>query len=148
MTATADREPLAGAKPSALKDLGIGELALRFTMGALASVAAGLVAQAFGTRLGGIPLALPAIFVASITLEQRKDSRDAMQHQVTGAPIGALGMIAFALTVVALVERLHLAAVLALATLAWAAVSLVAYLTVQLVCRSRKAEGDDGDDVR
>lgn len=142
MTATADREPLAGAKPSALKDLSIGELAIRFAMGALASLAAGLVAQAFGTRLGGIPLALPAIFVASITLEQRKDSRDAMQHQVTGAPLGALGMIAFALTVVALVERLPLAAVLALATLAWVAVSLAAYLIVQLVCRPR-----DGDDT-
>jgi uncharacterized membrane protein (GlpM family) len=138
MTATTDRqEPRAGVKPSALKDLSFSELAIRFTMGALASLAAGLVAQAFGTRIGGIPLALPAIFVASITLEQRQDSRDAMQHQVTGAPLGALGMIAFALTVVALVERLPLAAVLALATLAWVAVSLAAYGIVQVVCRPR-----------
>jgi hypothetical protein len=155
VTSTADRtdtgtdssapdEPLAGARLSALRGLSAGELGVRFAMGAVASFVAGLVAQAYGARLGGIPLALPAIFVASITLEQRKDSRGAMQDQVTGAPIGALGMIAFALTVVALVERLPLVATLALATLAWAAVSLVAYLVVQLVFRPGYAE-DDSD---
>ena len=145
MTSTTDREPLADAKPRALKDLTAGELALRFAMGALASLAAGGVAQAFGTRIGGIPLALPAIFVASITLEQRKDSRRAMQHQVSGAPLGALGMIAFALTVVALVERANLVAVLALATLAWAAVSLIAYLVVQHFHRDDTSDYDSVD---
>lgn len=145
VTATADRtdaadEPLVGAKPKALLGLSVGELAIRFTMGALASLAAGIVAQAFGTRIGGIPLALPAIFVASITLEQRKGGRDEMQDEVTGAPLGAIGMVAFAATVVALVEHLPLVAVLVLATLAWAAVSAAAYLVVQLVCRRPDAE--------
>lgn len=139
---SSSEEPLAGAKPGALRGLSAGELAIRFAMGALASLVAGLVAQAYGARLGGIFLALPAIFVASVTLEQRKDSRGAMQDQVTGAPIGALGMIAFALTVAALVERLSLFAVLALATLAWAAVSLIAYLVVQAVCRPQRTAED------
>ena len=140
MTATArragsDQEPLAGAKPRALLGLTPGELALRFAFGAVASVAAGLVTQAFGARTGGIPLALPVIFVASITLEQRKGGRDEMQDEVSGAPIGAIGMVAFALTVVALVEHLPLVAVLAVATLAWAAVSAVTYVVVEAIRR-------------
>ena len=142
MTATArhpgsDPEPLAGAKPRALLGLTPGELALRFAFGAVASVAAGLVTQVFGARTGGIPLALPAIFVASITLEQRKGGRDEMQHQVTGAPLGALGMVAFALTVVALLGRLPLGVVLALATAAWLVVAGAAYLVVEALRRRR-----------
>ena len=145
MTATADRtgsgtdetEALATAKPKALLGLTLSELALRFVLGAFDSVAAGLVALAFGARTGGIPLALPAIFVAAITLEQRKGSRDDVQHQVTGAPLGALGMVAFALTVVWLLGRLPLAAVLALATAAWAAVAVAGYLVVQAGVRRR-----------
>ncbi len=142
MTATADRtapgsEPLAGARPRALLGLTLGELALRFALGALASVAAGLVTLAFGTRTGGIPLALPPIFVAAVTLEQRKAGGGEVEHQVTGAPLGALGMVAFALTVVALLGRLPLAAVLAVATAAWAVVAVGAYLIVEVVRRRR-----------
>ena len=140
MTATragAAPEPLAGARPRALLGLTAGELAVRFALGALASVAAGLVALAFGARTGGIPLALPAIFVASITLEQRKGGRDEMQHQVTGAPLGALGMVAFALTVVGLLGRMPLGAVLALATAAWLVAAGAAYLVTEAVRRRR-----------
>ena len=142
VTATADRteQPLASAKPKALLGLTAGELAIRFVCGALASIAAGLVAHRYGIRTGGIFLALPAIFVASITLEERKGSRDDMQHQVSGAPLGALGMVVFALVVVALVDRLHLAVVLTLATLAWAAVAATLYLVVELFRRRHSSD--------
>lgn len=145
MTATADRagsdaEPLADARPRALLGLTLAELALRFVLGAAASVGAGLVTLAFGTRVGGVPLALPAIFVASITLEQRKCGRREMQDQVTGAPLGALGMVVFALTVVALLGRWPLAAVLALATAAWAVVAIAAYLIVEAARRLRSTD--------
>lgn len=147
MTAAARRtgsgsEPLAGAKPRAVLGLTLGEVALRLALGALASIAAGIVSLAFGARTGGIPLALPAIFVASITLEQRRESRDEVQHQVSGAPLGALGMVAFALTVVALLGRMPLAAVLALATGAWVVVAVAAYLVLAVAVRRRRPPDD------
>lgn len=140
MTATADHrgsgsEPSAGVEPAALLGLTPGELALRFFLGAAASVAAGLVSLAWGARAGGVLLAVPAIFVASITLEERKGGRDEVQHQVSGAPIGALGMVAFALTVTGLLGRLPLAAVLAAATGAWAVTALAGYLVVEAIRR-------------
>ena len=139
VTPSADRrpEPLVAAKPRALLGLTLGELAIRFLLGALASLAAGLVSLAFGARAGGIPLALPAILVASITLEQRKGDRTAMKDHATFAPLGALGMVAFAVAMVALLGRLPLGLVLVLATVAWALTALAGYLVVEAVRRRR-----------
>lgn len=131
-------EPLAEARPRKLLGLSAGELGLRFVFGAAASVVAGLVSLWFGARLGGVPLALPAILIASITLEQRKGGREAVEKEVAGAPLGAVGMVAFAATVVALLRRMPLAAVLALATAAWFATAVAAYLVVQAFHRNRE----------
>ena len=130
-------EPLVAAKPRALLGLTLGELAIRFLLGALASVTAGLVSLGLGARAGGIPLALPAILVASITLEQRKGDRAAVKDHATFAPLGALGMVAFAAGVVVLLGRLPLGIVLALATAAWALTAFAAYLVVEAVRRRR-----------
>ena len=130
-------EPLADAKPRALLGLTPGELTIRFVLGGLASAVAGGVALAFGARTGGIPLALPAILVASITLEQRKGNREAAQEEVTFAPLGALGMVVFAVAVAGLLGRLPLALVLIVATAAWAVTAGAGYLIIEAVRRRR-----------
>jgi hypothetical protein len=53
---------------AALKQAKPYEYVVRFTLGGLTAVAAGLVADHLGPAMGGLFLAFPAIFAASATL--------------------------------------------------------------------------------
>jgi hypothetical protein len=53
--------------PSALKQTRWYEYGIRFALGGLATVLAGAIGAHFGTAIGGLFLALPAIFCASAT---------------------------------------------------------------------------------
>ncbi len=75
--------------------------------------------------------------MASITLEQRKGDREAVEDEVRYAPLGALGMVAFAGAVAGLLGRLPLALVLVLATIAWALTAGAGYVLVEAVRRRR-----------
>jgi Protein of unknown function (DUF3147) len=89
------------------------EYAIRFLFGGLITAAAGLIAERWGPAIGGLFLAFPAIFPASVTLveehERQKKTRvglhgavrgrEAAALDAAGAAIGCIGLAGFALTV-------------------------------------------------
>jgi Protein of unknown function (DUF3147) len=93
-----------------LKDTKPHEYVVRFLFGGLATVVAGLIAKRFGPSLGGLFLAFPAIFPASVTLieshekkrkatkcsDGRNRGRIAASLDSRGASMGCIGLIAFA----------------------------------------------------
>ena len=102
---------IVNASLSSLKDTRPHELLLRFVLGGFATVLTGLIALAFGPAVGGLFLALPAIFCASATLIERHEIRrkgrygmpgrrrgqDAAALDAVGAACGSVGLIAFAI---------------------------------------------------
>jgi hypothetical protein len=96
---------------SALKETKPHEYLMRFVFGGLATVLAGIIAERFGPEWGGLFLAFPAIFPASATLiesheKKRKAQighnganrgRLAASIDSSGAMLGCVGLIGFAL---------------------------------------------------
>ncbi len=110
-----------------LREVSPRELAIRFGTGALTSIAAGIVTLAFGARVGGVFLAVPAILAASLTLsEEQEDSVDA-REDARGAIAGACGMAVFALVGALEFGVLPGGVVLAIAAGAWMLVSAALY---------------------
>jgi hypothetical protein len=117
------------------------EYAIRFVIGGLVTLAAGLVAHRFGPIAGGFFLAFPAIFPASATLVEKheaerkqilglhgiKRGRRSAALDAIGASLGSLGLVAFAIVVWQLAPSFGSAAVLSSATLAWLVVSVFAW---------------------
>jgi hypothetical protein len=67
--------------PSSFRQTKWHEYAVRFLLGGLITAAAGIIAKKFGSTLGGLFLAFPAIFPAGATLiekheVQKKERRD------------------------------------------------------------------------
>jgi hypothetical protein len=118
------------------------EYALRFALGGLVTVGAGLVARRFGPVVGGLFLAFPVIFPASATLiekheRQRKEqhgmqgtcrARQAAGADAFGAAMGSLGLIAFAFLTWQWLPAHRPVLVIGGATLVWAAVSILTWL--------------------
>jgi hypothetical protein len=125
---------------SSLKDSRWYEYVVRFALGGAATVFTGVLSKWFGPAIGGLFLALPAIFCASATLISSHEKRrkreagvagdrrgqQAAALDAAGAALGSLGMLAFAGTVYFLVEA-HGATALAAASSAWALVASVAW---------------------
>jgi uncharacterized membrane protein (GlpM family) len=82
------------AKFSALKQGHWYEYLVRFVLGGLATVVAGLVADIWGAAAGGLFLAFPAIFCASATLiekhERERKERKGLQGKGRGKDAAAL----------------------------------------------------------
>jgi Protein of unknown function (DUF3147) len=99
-------------KLSDIKDTTPLELVMRFGFGGVCTAAAGLIAKRYGPAIGGLFLAFPAIFPASVTLiqahEKKKKARIGSDgtHRgrisasidSAGAALGCCGLFAFALT--------------------------------------------------
>ena|SRR5438309_8840084 len=114
------------------------EHVMRFALGGLTTVVAGLVAQHFGPATGGLFLAFPAIFCASATLiekheRKRKQERglrgdrrgqEAAALDAAGAGWGSIGLGMFALAIWCLAPRSP-AASLSIASVAWLATAVV-----------------------
>lgn len=95
---------------SSLKEIKPHEYFIRFLFGGLATVVAGLISKRFGPGVGGLFLAFPAIFPASVTLieSHEKESkvrigsdgsnrgRAAASLDSQGASMGCIGLMAFA----------------------------------------------------
>jgi hypothetical protein len=127
-------------KLGALRDVHWHEFAIRFVLGGAMTVIAGAVASRFGAATGGLFLAFPAIFPASVTLverhvRQRKEERglpgarrgkEAAALDARGAALGGLGMIGFASAIYMLIEHSAVLALGAAATL-WMAISVLAW---------------------
>jgi hypothetical protein len=123
--------------PTALKRTTWHEYLLRFVFGGAITAAAGIIAKHFGSEIGGLFLAFPAIFPASATLiekhERQKKSkagfdgtirgRQAAGLDAAGAALGSIGLVAFALVFWLLIPHAAAWLVLLGATIAWMLVS-------------------------
>ena len=124
---------------SALKESRWYQLLVRFCLGGLITVAAGLIAKKYGPAVGGLFLAFPAIFPASATLiekheRERKEElglhgtvrgRRAASVDAAGAAIGSLGLLLFAFMISRLIPDYTAWIVIVGATLAWMAASVL-----------------------
>src|SRR5690349_7819104 len=96
--------------PKAVSKTKWHEILIRFIFGGLVTVLAGWVAKRYGPVVGGLFLAFPGIFPASVTLVARhvqseKEDRGepgkirgikAAGVEAVGAQIGSVGLLAFA----------------------------------------------------
>jgi hypothetical protein len=126
--------------PSSLKEARWYEYLIRFALGGAATIFTGLVSSRYGPFIGGLFLALPAIFCASATLiekhEIRRKSKAGLSGErrgqmaaavdSAGAALGALGMLAFAM-VFSLTAKTSVATAFTGASCAWLAVSTAAW---------------------
>lgn len=115
------------------------DYAARFLFGGAITVIAGLIAKHYGAATGGLFLAFPAIFPASATLIEKHEiekkhkaglhgtrrGRESAGLDAAGAALGSLGMIVFAALVWTIPAAVPFWLVLALATVAWAGVSVL-----------------------
>ncbi len=127
--------------PSGLKQTQPHEYILRFVIGGGITVLAGLIARWYGPAVGGLFLAFPAIFPASLTLvakheEERKAKAGMKGHRrgletaalnAAGATLGSIGLLAFAAVHSALLKR-NVAVAFGAATAAWIAAAAVSWL--------------------
>jgi hypothetical protein len=126
------------ANLSALKQTKLHQYAIRFLLGGVCTVIAGLVAKRFGPVIGGLFLAFPAIFPAGASLieahereNKRKIGTDgtirgrlAASMDATGAALGCVGLAGFAATVWKLLPGRNAAVVIALSSVVWLGIAL------------------------
>ena len=124
-------------KLSALKETKPHQYLVRFLFGGAATVLAGLVAHRFGPAAGGLFLAFPAIFPASVTLieSHEKELKQKSGHDGTGrgrmaasidasgAALGSIGLAGFAVVLWRLLPRQNPWLVIPVATIAWSVIS-------------------------
>ena len=112
------------------------EFILRFLFGGLVTVLAGMIAEEYGPKIGGLFLAFPAILPASITLVEKhtrsrkgyhsaQRARGAAALDSAGAAIGSVGLLIFGLAVWVLLPRTSTVFTLLVATASWAATALL-----------------------
>jgi uncharacterized protein DUF3147 len=143
--------------PSSLKEGRWYEYLIRFGLGGAATVFTGLVSSRYGASVGGLFLALPAIFCASATLIEKHEIRRKREEGIAGehrgkmaaavdaagAALGALGMLAFAIVFWSMVKS-SIAAAFVSASLAWLIVSVAAWYARRSMRKTRisgKARG-------
>jgi hypothetical protein len=126
--------------PSSIKEGRWYEYLIRFALGGAATVFTGFISSRYGASVGGLFLALPAIFCASATLIEKHEIRrkreaaldgrrrgeKAAALDAAGAALGSLGMLAFAIVFASMVE-ISVAAAFIGASLAWLIVSVAAW---------------------
>jgi PncC family amidohydrolase len=120
-----------GADPSGLGRISPRDLAVRFGFGAAVSVVAGLVGLTLGQRAGGMLLAFPAVLPAALTLIESREGTSEAISDVRGAVVGAVGMVVFALTVLALAGRIHPSGALGVAVVAWTVTAIGLYFAAR-----------------
>ncbi|MBV9310077.1 MAG: DUF3147 family protein [Solirubrobacterales bacterium] len=108
------------------------ELLIRFVAGAGTSIGAGLITLAFGSRVGGIFLAFPAILAASLTLIASRQGPSDAREDARGAHVGGAAMIVYAVVVALAIGHLASAVVLVIATLAWLLFAVSVYAVLWL----------------
>ncbi|WP_198168503.1 DUF3147 family protein [Herbidospora yilanensis] len=111
--------------PSRLRSLSVRGLAVRFAVGALIFVVAGLIADRWGPVVGGIFLAVPAVVAAALALVEARERRG--RPDVKGAALGAAGLIGFAGCVWGLAVTVPAWLALVIATVVWAVMADILY---------------------
>jgi hypothetical protein len=144
-----------GFSPSSLREGRWYEYVIRFALGGGATVFTGMLSSRYGATVGGLFLALPAIFCASATLIEKHEIRrkrqaglagerrgkEAPALDAAGAALGAIGLLAFAMVFWLIVES-SIAAAFVGASLAWLIVSVAAwYVRRKMSVRRARAVG-------
>ncbi len=128
------------AKLSVLGQTRWYEYLIRFALGGLATVLAGVMAKLYGPMIGGLFLAFPAIFPASATLveaheRKRKEKaglrgtqrgKDAAALDAAGAALGSIGLAAFAAVIWLTLSRGTVWPFIA-ASAAWLSISMLCW---------------------
>jgi hypothetical protein len=131
---------IVSAKLSALQEGRWYEYVIRFALGGLTTLVAGIIADIWGPSVGGLFLAFPAILCASATLVEAHERREKREHgfkgqrrgtdaaalETAGAALGSVGLATFALSVWLLVPGFGIGA-LGLGSIAWLAVSVTCW---------------------
>jgi hypothetical protein len=126
---------------SALRQIRWHEYASRFVLGGIITALTGLIARHFGPVVGGLFLAFPAIFPASVTLVQKHEEekkqaagiRATLRGQLAaaldarGTALGTLGLAAFGFVVWKLLPAHDAALVLTAALAAWLVLAIGAW---------------------
>ena len=125
------------------------EYLVRFDVGGLITVTAGLIAEVYGPVIGGLFLAFPSILPASITLvqshkeqeERGKDydlreriARQAAGVTAAGTTLGGVGLLCFAMTIWVFAQRIPPWIVLSLATIGWITVNVLVWRCRAFFC--------------
>nr|WP_249792437.1 DUF3147 family protein [Bradyrhizobium sp. BRP22] len=135
---------------------------VRFALGGAATVFTGLVSSRYGAVVGGVFLALPAIFCASATLIEKHEIRRkrkaglagerrgqmAAAVDAAGAALGALGMLAFAVGFAMLVLRSNILAAFVGASLAWLIIAVLAWYVRRKMRSMRTVQQNSGSGSR
>jgi hypothetical protein len=130
------------------------EYATRFVFGGLVTVATGIVAKLYGPSVGGLFLAFPAIFPASLSLvdkhtREKKEraglngknrGRAAAALDARGSTKGAMGLLAFALTAGPWLPTSSSWKVLPIALVVWFLISVFVWRFSKHVKRGFKKE--------
>jgi hypothetical protein len=133
-------------KVSTLRGVHWYEYVIRFVIGGLITVMTGIIAMIYGPVIGGLFLAFPAIFPATVTLIEKqvrekkehagltgaRRGKDAAALEAAGAALGSFGLMAFA-AVVWLLLPLFNWPVFSLACAAWFAAALLMWFTRRFV---------------
>lgn len=124
-------------KASTIRNTKPQEYLMRFLFGGAATVLAGLVAKRFGPGVGGLFLAFPAIFPATVTLLESHEKQRMAKHgcdgttrgrmaasiDASGTALGTIGLAAFGLVLWLLLPTESPWLVTPLAAVAWAIVA-------------------------
>jgi uncharacterized membrane protein (GlpM family) len=130
-------EPIVGIHLGAVRDLPVGDLAIRFAFGAAISAIAGVVAILAGSEVGGILLAFPAILPATLTLIEKDEGERQAEDLDVGSILGAAALAAFAVVIWQYMTVNPAPVILALATIAWLAAAVMLYLALRVVSRPK-----------
>ena len=115
------------------------ELGVRFAFGFGIAAVAGIVGAIWGNKIGGILLGFPAILPASLTLIERREGRQKAAIDATGAILGSVALIVFAITATLTLSRFPSALALGAASAAWLLTGLGLYvLAVRLPMRRKR----------
>jgi hypothetical protein len=125
--------------PSSLRQIQWHEYLTRFVLGGAVTVVTGLIAQRYGPVVGGLFLAVPAIFPAGATLLEKHErdrkrragipstirGRLAAALDARGAAMGAIGLAGFALLVWNFLPQHNAALILGAALGLWLGLSML-----------------------
>jgi hypothetical protein len=137
--------------PSSLREGHWFDYLTRFGLGGAATVFTGLISSRYGASVGGLFLALLAIFCASATLIEKHEIRrkrkagftgerrgqEAAALDAVGAGLGSFGMLTFAAVFSIFLES-SVAGAFAGASLAWRIVSVGAWYVRRKLRRARQ----------
>jgi hypothetical protein len=143
--------------PSSLKEGRWYEYLIRFVLGGAATVFTGLISSSYGAFIGGVFLALPAIFCATATLIEKHKIRRKREAALAGerlgkmaaavdsagAALGAIGMMAFAIVFSSTAETRITAAFIG-ASSAWLLVAVAAWYVWRKARSVRRVRTEQG----